>query len=157
MAFWLALRTVSGGIRQFPIADGEMVLGRDPKCDLRLALPSIAREHCSLTLHDGRLTVRSLSTDFPTHVNGTSIDQKTLGNGDELAIGSVTMRVFASAAQTLTTLPAETPMTPMPTESAAPSTSHAARHEPPIVETEPLDTPLRARSDSTIPQTKSNH
>ncbi|MCA9296301.1 MAG: FHA domain-containing protein [Phycisphaerales bacterium] len=125
MAYWLALRSASGGIRSFPINAGETIVGRDTRCALRVALPSVSNEHCAMKLDPdaGELTIFSKCDDNPTIVNGTPVSKHRLNDGDEVTIGSVTFRVYASSSRTTTNLPGQIPMI-----SDAPP--HRAGHTP---------------------------
>jgi predicted component of type VI protein secretion system len=112
MAYWLALRSATGGIRSFPINAGETIVGRDTRCALRVALPSVSNEHCAMKLNpdDGELTIFSKCAVKPTIVNGTPVSKHRLNDGDEVTIGSVTFRVYASSGRTTTNLPGQIPL-----------------------------------------------
>ena len=97
MAYWLALRTPGGSIRSFPLPEGETVLGRGARCDLRLALPSIAPIQCAVHRDSDNLRLEARSQDIPTLVNGSPATDQRLHEGDELRMGPVAFQIFVAS------------------------------------------------------------
>ena len=91
MPIWLAMKTADGGERSFPIVKPLTVIGRETLCDLRVAIPSVAPQHCEIRLvDDHHLEVRDLESETGTYRNGNRVDQAILDVGDRLTVGTAT-------------------------------------------------------------------
>jgi pSer/pThr/pTyr-binding forkhead associated (FHA) protein len=76
------------------LGDGVTSLGRHDDCIVRIKSSQVSRRHCELLEVDGRLTVRDLGSSNGTFVNGKRVlGQQVLKVGDELTVGTVTLRV----------------------------------------------------------------
>jgi FHA domain len=76
------------------LADGVTSLGRHDDCIIRIKSSQVSRKHCELFEAGGKLTVRDLGSSNGTFVNGKRVlGQQALKVGDELTVGSVTLRV----------------------------------------------------------------
>ena len=76
------------------LADGVTSLGRHDDCIIRIKSSQVSRRHCEIIDSDGRLTLRDLGSSNGTFVNGKRvIGQQALKVGDEVTVGSVTLRV----------------------------------------------------------------
>jgi pSer/pThr/pTyr-binding forkhead associated (FHA) protein len=76
------------------LADGVTSLGRHDDCIIRIKSSQVSRRHCEIIDTDGRLTLRDLGSSNGTFVNGKRVlGQQVLKVGDELTVGSVTLRV----------------------------------------------------------------
>jgi DNA segregation ATPase FtsK/SpoIIIE, S-DNA-T family len=77
--------TVVGGPeagRDFPLAAGDLVVGRDPGCAVRLADPALSGRHLRLRVDENnRVTVKDLGSR-----NGTRLEGATLADGEEQAL-----------------------------------------------------------------------
>ncbi|MHC4447561.1 MAG: FHA domain-containing protein, partial [Planctomycetota bacterium] len=75
MSIWLIMRTADGTERPFPLAKPRTVIGRDTRCDVRIALPAVDDRHCEL-IHDGKnLTLNDLGSTTGTFHNGARVEQ----------------------------------------------------------------------------------
>lgn len=82
-----------GSPKEIPVKPGRYVIGRRPDAGLRIALPSVSRDHCEL-VHDGHsLSVRDLGSSNGTFKNQERIKQATLGPGDRLGVGPCVLTV----------------------------------------------------------------
>jgi diguanylate cyclase (GGDEF)-like protein len=78
--------------------DGEVVLGRDPGCAVRLPSAEVSRRHARVT-PDGRggHVVADLRSTNGTLVNGERVGEvRTLAPGDRIALGPFTARYVAA-------------------------------------------------------------
>ena len=76
------------------LAEGLTSVGRHDDCLIRIKSSQVSRRHCEFLEVDGRLTVRDLGSSNGTFVNGKRVlGQQALKVGDELTVGSVTLRV----------------------------------------------------------------
>src|SRR5579863_8967511 len=82
------------GRQSFPLGDGEHVAGRDADCSLVIDGTTVSRRHARITVIQGAATIEDLGSTNGTHVNGERISVPTrLASGDQLALGSETLRV----------------------------------------------------------------
>ncbi len=78
------------GNREFPLGDGENVLGRDPHGAVPVVHPSVSREHARFTVSGDRVVVEDLGSKNGTFVGGARISGPAeLRSGDEVGVGSV--------------------------------------------------------------------
>ncbi len=89
----LAMAITDGGERRFPLSHTRTVLGRDSRCDLRVALPSVASQHCEIKLDGEILKLRDLDSPTGTFHNGTRVRFAELAIDDRLTVGPVTFVV----------------------------------------------------------------
>jgi predicted component of type VI protein secretion system len=69
-------------------------LGRHDDCIIRIKSSQVSRRHCEIHEAGDVLTVRDLGSSNGTFVNGKRVlGQQALKVGDELTVGSVTLRV----------------------------------------------------------------
>ena len=67
---------------------GQLIVGRDPSCDIVLDDPSVSRRHARVFLAEGRVYLEDLGSQNGTMVNGAAIHMPCqLRSGDELAAG----------------------------------------------------------------------
>ena len=65
------------------------VVGRSAGCDLVIDDETIAPRHAEILLNGaGEIRLRSLDSNFSTHVNGAPVNQATLSSGDEIRLGN---------------------------------------------------------------------
>ena len=82
-----------GTRRDFPLGKERLVIGRINTCDLRIALPSVSRQHCEVFIEGGQLKLRDLGSSNGTFHNNTRVQEANLAAGDEIGIGPVVFRV----------------------------------------------------------------
>lgn len=70
---------------------GPMLVGRLPECDVQIDDVSVSRRHARLTERGGGWAIEDLDSTNGVRVNGTSVQQTTLQNGDTIELGSVKM------------------------------------------------------------------
>ena len=93
MKMCLAMETADGVERCFSINQDRLVLGRDPRCDLRIALPSVSMRHCEIVTEGNVLCVSDLGSATGTFHNGVRILKAELTPHDRVTIGPVTFVV----------------------------------------------------------------
>jgi pSer/pThr/pTyr-binding forkhead associated (FHA) protein len=88
--FELTITTASGHAHQFPLPDGEHVIGRSPTCQIYISEASISRQHVRITVSGGDLSVTDLES-----LNGTQLKDQALAGtaplkpGDPLVLGEL--------------------------------------------------------------------
>jgi sigma-B regulation protein RsbU (phosphoserine phosphatase) len=69
------------------IAEGRILVGRHPDCDIVLDVPSVSRQHCAVSVTAEAATVEDLRSRNGTLLNGVPLSTpKRLEHGDELVI-----------------------------------------------------------------------
>jgi DNA-binding winged helix-turn-helix (wHTH) protein len=89
--------------RQFPLHEGENVIGRDPAGEVWLDIRGVSRRHARLVVHGSEATLEDLGSK-----NGTWVDNQrllslhALADGDEIRLGTVKMafRVWSDGGST---------------------------------------------------------
>lgn len=95
MEIELIIRTAGGGERVFPISAPRTVIGRESRCDLRVPLPSVERQHCEILLAGGLIELKDLGSQSGTYCRGQRIERVVLGDSDRFSVGPVEFRVRA--------------------------------------------------------------
>lgn len=80
--------------RSFEFAPGaEVVIGRDPSCQLRLADPKVSRRHARLTTIDDRVSVEDMGSANGVRLNGQRGARFPIREGDRLTVGDTTLAI----------------------------------------------------------------
>lgn len=72
---------------EIPVKHSPEVIGRHNDCKIRIPDPSVSRQHCEVSLADGKVMLRDLGSSNGTFVNRKRITQIELAAGDMLAVG----------------------------------------------------------------------
>ena len=91
------LIAISGSLKGtiFPLADGDISLGRDGANSICLNELSVSRRHCLIKRganpesESGDFTITDLDSFNGTFVNGIPVKEKELAHGDQIALGDV--------------------------------------------------------------------
>jgi phosphoserine phosphatase RsbU/P len=82
-----------GSERDFPLADGELIIGRNIDAGLRLQGTEISRRHCRVLADGSHFRIEDLGSSNGTFVNGSRIRALTeLQPGDDIRLGPHRMR-----------------------------------------------------------------
>jgi len=88
------------GDREFPLAPGENVIGRDPHADVTIASTTISRRHAVITIQGDEATLVDLQSKNGTRVAGREVVGPTsLFDGVIIEIGRVTVTYRCPTAQ----------------------------------------------------------
>jgi pSer/pThr/pTyr-binding forkhead associated (FHA) protein len=123
------MTTADGGERTFPVQPSRTVIGRETRCDVRVAIPSVDDRHCEIVFDGAELKLQDLGSRAGTLLNGTRIDRAVLNHDDAVTIGPVTfkVRVDGAAARSAATMPEVEILRP---GAAAPPLERIARENP---------------------------
>jgi pSer/pThr/pTyr-binding forkhead associated (FHA) protein len=91
--------------RRIALAEGENVIGRDPRVVVWLDLPGVSRQHARILIDHVEATVEDLGSKNGTYVRGDRISSPArLNDGDEIRVGPVllTFRVWSPMGTTET-------------------------------------------------------
>ena len=78
------------------LAEEPLVIGRLPECDVVLADPNVSRRHAEVRRDGSAVVLVDLGSTNGTRVNGAHVKQRQLADGDEISIGSSSLRFEAS-------------------------------------------------------------
>ena len=70
----------------------EVVIGRDPRCELPIGAPDVSRRHARIVPEAGGHRVVDLGSTNGTWVNGRPITSRKLAPGDRIELGSCVLR-----------------------------------------------------------------
>jgi pSer/pThr/pTyr-binding forkhead associated (FHA) protein len=70
-----------------------LLIGRHEECDIQLESRKVSRRHCCLAQVEDHLVVRDLESTNGIRINGKTVTEGRLEDGDELTIGNVRFRV----------------------------------------------------------------
>jgi DNA-binding response OmpR family regulator len=92
----LILQEADGSTRELPLLADQVVLGRDPACDIVVPGRLISRRHAGITRSGQVYTVEDLQSHNGTTVNGQPLDApRVLRDGDLIELGGVAKLTFA--------------------------------------------------------------
>jgi hypothetical protein len=81
----------------FLLTAGKTLIGREPSAPIRLVDSRVSRKHAEIDARDECCVVRDLASTNGTTVNGTTITEQVLRDGDRIGIGGVELTFFANA------------------------------------------------------------
>ena len=108
----------------FPIKD-KVVIGRDPGCDIHVAIDHLSRRHVELEIRSNQLVLKDLGSANGTFVNGNKVDEATLRPGDKIKLDVLTFEVSGPAHDPHKTIIRMAPASTSSTAPAQPSASAA--------------------------------
>jgi adenylate cyclase len=86
-----------GGGPPLPLLQPQVLIGRDPACDILLSSPAVSGRHCQLEWADGAWSVRDLGSKNGTRVDGVRCEQQRLPPGSVLWVGPLRFEVVYDA------------------------------------------------------------
>jgi DNA-binding winged helix-turn-helix (wHTH) protein len=91
------------GDREFPLGEGEHVLGRLPDARVWIDSASVSRRHARIVVSAGRATIEDLGSKNGTWLRGERLTGPVeLADGDAVTVGPAVLRFRASRAATTT-------------------------------------------------------
>ncbi len=82
--------------KRIELHQGVLTIGRLPDCGVVLSDPNVSRHHAEVRRQGPEIVLVDLGSTNGTRVNGTAAGQRRLADGDEITIGTTTMRFEAS-------------------------------------------------------------
>ena len=73
-----------------------IVLGRMPECSVVLSDPNVSRRHAEIRRKGSDAVVADLGSTNGTKVNGVPVRERVLADGDEVTVGTTTVRFETS-------------------------------------------------------------
>jgi pSer/pThr/pTyr-binding forkhead associated (FHA) protein len=95
---WVTVRSGPDAGKRAPVSGTELLIGRDPSCQLVLSDPKISRTHARVRVLPGdRVVIEDAGSRYGTLVNGRSAsEQVALSDQDEIRIGDSVLTLAAS-------------------------------------------------------------
>jgi pSer/pThr/pTyr-binding forkhead associated (FHA) protein len=88
---------VATGVHQgkaIPIPGAQLLIGRDPECQLRPASPAVSKKHCLISVRDGKVFIKDFGSTNGTFVNDAQLtDEIGVEDGDRVRIGPLDFKV----------------------------------------------------------------
>ncbi|MDQ2825692.1 MAG: DUF3662 and FHA domain-containing protein [Actinomycetota bacterium] len=82
--------------RRVEIGEQPLVIGRMPECDVPLSDPNVSRRHAEVRRQGTGFVAVDLGSTNGTRVNGATMKERLLNNGDEITVGATKLRFEAS-------------------------------------------------------------
>lgn len=95
----VVVRDRYGKVVQKVTLEKAIVIGRSAECDVRVRDTRVSREHCELTPVDGGWALRDRGSRNGTFVNGKSVREHQLRDGDVVEVGSNRIGFFAGSSR----------------------------------------------------------
>jgi len=105
------------GVRRYPVARNELLIGSRPECDIYLPYTGVAQKHAVLRYNGSELRIEDLGSRKGTLVSGRKVREAVLEVLDEIRVGGVTLLV-----EDVVPMP-EKPLPPVEPESGVPPAS----------------------------------
>jgi len=97
LAYLVVLAGVSAG-EMFKLQLDKTVVGRGPRCVVRLNDEGVSREHCQLVRsvegEGDKIVLEDLGSTNGTFCNGIRVERRELADGDKIMVGSTTILKF---------------------------------------------------------------
>lgn len=79
-----------GPEKDFPLLEGENLIGRGSECGVRIASSTVSRVHARLSVDGNQATIEDLESKNGTYLGGNRLEAPArLSPGDEIRVGSV--------------------------------------------------------------------
>lgn len=72
---------------EVPLKHAKTIIGRHTDCAIRIPDVSVSRQHCELSMADGRVVIRDLGSSNGTYVNRRRISSTELAPADLINVG----------------------------------------------------------------------
>jgi hypothetical protein len=101
--------------REFPLPqDLNILIGRVSDVDVLMLDEKVSRKHAKISTHGGKVVIEDLASRNGTFVNGARIRNTELKEGDQIVIGSSTIKLVSMTAPSLRPAPSATPLGAQP-------------------------------------------
>ncbi len=82
--------------RRVEIGEQPLTIGRMPECDIALSDPNVSRRHAEVRRQGNGFVLVDLNSTNGTRVNGATVKERPLNDGDEITVGATKLRFEAS-------------------------------------------------------------
>jgi hypothetical protein len=89
------LKFVSGRYRdgEFPLASGDIIIGRSPDAEIVMAEDMVSRKHARLRVSGDSVSITDLGSTNGTYVNGERVQRADIEIGDRVLVGTSIFRI----------------------------------------------------------------
>jgi len=89
------LVVIGGKLRgkEYPLEDGENILGRDPDCGVHFPVQGVSKQHMSITVTGDVAYIKDLGSSNGTFLNGKIVKRGTVKSGDKIALPDSILQV----------------------------------------------------------------
>lgn len=86
---------VAGKMRgkEFSLEEGDNVIGRDDECDIHIPIDGVSKNHASITVTGEVAYLKDLNSSNGTFLNGKMVKNRTIQNGDKVALPDTIIQV----------------------------------------------------------------
>lgn len=89
--------------RQFPLAPGENIIGRDPDLPIALIAPTVSRRHARVVVSDDSATIEDFGSKNGTFVGGVPVRAPApLAHGDVIHFGTLPAKFYVRQIEAVT-------------------------------------------------------
>lgn len=82
--------------REFPLQDGENVMGRTAETPIELPSSKVSRRHAAIHVSGGRVEIEDLGSSNGTFLNGKRVTRSPVPAGSKIAVGEFVLQVVAA-------------------------------------------------------------
>ncbi len=79
--------------KEFPIGDGEVVLGRTNETEIELPSNKVSRKHAAIRVVDGQVEIEDLGSSNGTFLNGKRITRSAVPPGGKIGVGEYLLEI----------------------------------------------------------------
>ena len=81
--------------KEFPIGDGEVVLGRTNETEIELPSNKVSRKHAAIRIVDGQVEIEDLGSSNGTFLNGKRITRSSVPPGGKIGVGEYLLEIVS--------------------------------------------------------------
>ncbi|NUM60118.1 MAG: FHA domain-containing protein, partial [Bdellovibrionaceae bacterium] len=70
----------------FNLKDGKNIIGRASTCSIKLMAPGVSKEHCEISISNGKIYVLDLNSSNGTYVNGIRVQKVEIRLGEKFSV-----------------------------------------------------------------------
>jgi pSer/pThr/pTyr-binding forkhead associated (FHA) protein len=87
--------------KEFKTDQKEIIIGRDPGCDIQIENIAVSREHARIVKGPNDYLIEDLNSSNGVFINGRKINKKFLKTGEEIVIGKHTLQIVMEEASAI--------------------------------------------------------
>jgi pSer/pThr/pTyr-binding forkhead associated (FHA) protein len=80
-------------IKEFKTDQNEIIIGRDPSCDIQIDNIAISREHACILKGSNDYSIEDMNSKNGIFINGKKTNKKFLKTNDEIIIGKYSLQI----------------------------------------------------------------
>lgn len=92
---WLISFTNNPNGDDFRLYEGRNLLSSSGECDIKISDSAVSSPHCMLLYRDGKIRIKDELSTNGTYLNGVSIDETEIKDGDVIKVGQTELKFRA--------------------------------------------------------------